>query len=141
MITQFMKKLDLPEVMEIEKGSISPWTEEQFLKMTRRRNCICLIVLDKSNVVGCIIYDLLNNKIEVIKLIATSENVTKYLIELLFSKLNGHRRQLIHFKVHERELSVQSMLRSMGFSALRVIRNHFGEDDAYLMEYDYAAKR
>lgn len=79
-------------------------------------------------VVGYIIYELHKLKLECVKLVADHDNhaVLSSLLRKITSKLSSHR-PWVALNVDERSLDLQLLLKSKGWSCVRVIRR--GEDD------------
>ena len=51
---RWMIRRDMPGVLEIEKLSFEyPWTEEDFIRCLRRRNCIGMVVMVTRNGFKC----------------------------------------------------------------------------------------
>ena len=56
---RWMIRRDMPEVLEIEERSFEfPWTEEDFIRCLRQRNCIGMVAEHDERVVGFMIYEL-----------------------------------------------------------------------------------
>ena len=56
---RWMIRRDMPEVLEIEQSSFEfPWTEEDFIRCLRQRNCIGMVAEYDEKVVGFMIYEL-----------------------------------------------------------------------------------
>ena len=55
------------EILQIEDESFA-WTEEEFLRFLRQRNCIGMVAEAGVKVVGCMVYELQPNKIQLVNL-------------------------------------------------------------------------
>src|SRR5690348_3144654 len=56
---RWMIRRDMPEVLQTEQHSFEfPWTEEDFLRCLRQRNCIGMVAEQGEKVVGFMIYEL-----------------------------------------------------------------------------------
>lgn len=140
---RWMIRLDMPIVLEIEQRSFArPWSEEDFIRALRQRNCISMCAEDASqNVVGFIIYELHQSRITILNMAVHPDcrriSVGRTMIEKLVSKLAYQRRCMIDAVVWERNLDALLFFKSQGFRSIKTLRNHFenNDDDAYLMRY------
>ena len=56
---RWMIRRDMPEVLQTEQESFEfSWTEEDFLRCLRQRNCIGMVAEQGEKVVGFMIYEL-----------------------------------------------------------------------------------
>src|SRR5262249_56138096 len=56
---RWMIRRDMPEVLQTEQESFEfAWTEEDFLRCLRQRNCIGMVAEQGEKVVGFMIYEL-----------------------------------------------------------------------------------
>ena len=142
---RWMVRRDIEEVLEIEQASFEfPWTEEDFLRSLRQRNCIGMVAEYQEKVAGYMIYELAKNKIQLINL-ATSRQyrrlgVGTQMIAKLIGKLSQQRRNRISLEIRETNLPAQIFFRSTGFLATQILKNHYEQmqEDAYVMQYRYA---
>lgn len=135
---------DMEEVLDIEQESFEfPWTEEDYTRCLRSRNCIGMVAEYNEQVVGYMIYELGKNKIQLLNLATTDHfrrcGVATQMIAKLTGKLSLQRRNRITFEIRETNLSAQLFFRSMGFRATQILKNYYEEmqEDAYLMQYRY----
>jgi len=119
------------DVLDIEKRSYTdPWSEEDFLRVLRQRNCIGMVAEQNNRVIGYMIYELHRNKIQVLNFVVHSNfrriGVGTQLIEKLVAKLSSHRRNQITFIINELNLeTVGVFLRKLGFGAHSIMRDYF----------------
>jgi ribosomal-protein-alanine N-acetyltransferase len=139
---RWMIRRDMPEVLQIEQESYDyPWSEEDFLRCLRQRNCIGMVAELGEKVVGFMIYELHKSKLNVLNFAVhpdfRRQRIGGQMIQKLVSKLSSHRRTRITVEVRETNLACQLFFRDAGFRAVRVIRDRFGDtgEDAYLMQY------
>lgn len=139
---RWMIRRDLPEVLEIESESFEfPWNECDFLRCLRQRNCIGMVVEQRENVVGFMIYELHKHGIHILKLAvypdARNKNVGSIMVEKLRSKL-GERRHKLTLAVRETNLPAQLFFSRHGFLATKVVHDAYEDTDeaAYFFEYD-----
>jgi ribosomal-protein-alanine N-acetyltransferase len=139
---RWMIRRDMPEVLLTEKKSFEyAWTEEDFLRCLRQRNCIGMVAEQNEKVVGFMIYELHKTKLHILNF-AVQPNFRRtglgsQMVAKLVSKLSSHRRTRITLEIRETNLSAQLFFRSLGFRALRVLRNYYEDsgEDAFLMQY------
>lgn len=141
---RWMIRRDMPEVLQIEEENFDhPWSEEDFLRCLRQRNCIGMVAELGERVVGFMIYELHKTKLHILNFgVETAQHrrgVGSQMIRKLVSKLSSHRRTSITLEVRERNLPAQLFFRDGGFRAMRVLRAFYDDtgEDAYLMQYRY----
>ena len=142
---RWMIRRDMPEVLEIENQSFEfPWSEEDFIRCLRQRNCIGMVAEHDECVVGFMIYELHKNCLHILNF-AVHESfhrrgVGEQMVGKLASKLSHGRRNRIQLEVRETNLSAQLFFRDMGVRAVSVLRDFYDDtvEDAYLMEFRYA---
>lgn len=139
---RWMLRRDIPEVLNIEKECFEfPWSEDDFIRCLRQRNCIGMVAEHDEKVVGFMIYELPKTKIHLLN-IATAvqyrrQGVATQMAAKLVSKLANQRRNKIVLEVRETNLNAQLFLRDVGFKAVSVLKNFYEEshEDAYSMQY------
>ncbi len=145
---RWMVLRDIPEVSAIEKACFEfSWTEEEFLKCLKQRNCVGMVAERNDVIIGFMIYEMSKNRINLLNLgiqpALRGQNVGRQLIQKLAGKLTGERRNRITCEIRERNLNAQLFLRALGFRAVGILRNFYEEtqEDAYVMEYRVAEER
>src|SRR5205085_3641644 len=64
---RWMIRRDMPEVLQTEQESFEyAWTEEDFLRCLRQRNCIGMVAEQGEKVVGFMIYELHKQKLHIL---------------------------------------------------------------------------
>lgn len=141
---RWMIRRDMPEVLQIEQESYDyPWSEEDFLRCLRQRNCIGMVAELGEKVVGFMIYELHKAKLHILNFAVDPAHrrrgIGVQMVQKLVSKLSSHRRTRITLEVRETNLGAQVFFRQSNFRAVRVIRESFEDtgEDAYLMHYRY----
>jgi len=142
---RWMIRRDMPEVLQTEQDSFEfSWTEEDFLRCLRQRNCIGMVAEQGEKVVGFMIYELHKNKLHILNF-AVHPGCRRYgvgaqMVSKLISKLSSHRRTRITLEVRETNLAAQLFFRKQGFKAMRVMRAFYDDsgEDAFLMQYRLA---
>ena len=139
---RWMIRRDMPEVLQIEQDSFDySWTEEDFLRCLRQRNCIGMVAEHGEKVVGFMIYELHKSKLHILNFAVCPANrrtgIGSQMIAKLVGKLSSHRRTKITLAVRETNLNAQLFFRVQDFKALKVLRNYYEDsgEDAYLMQF------
>jgi ribosomal-protein-alanine N-acetyltransferase len=142
---RWMIRRDMPEVLNTEQASFDyAWTEEDFLRCLRQRNCIGMVAEQGEKVIGFMIYELHKAKLHVLNFavhpIHRRQAVGAQMVSKLISKLSSHRRTRITLEVRETNLTAQLFFRAQGFRAVRVLRGYYEDsgEDAFLMQYQLA---
>jgi len=134
---------DMAEVVQIEQDSFleSAWTEEDFLRSLRQRNCIGMVAEHGDKVIGFMVYELHDKKLHLLNFAVAPAyrklGVGRHMIDKLTSKLSSHRRTRITLEVRETGLDAQMFFQRTGFKAVKVLRRYYDDtkEDAYLMEW------
>ena len=143
---RWMIRRDMPEVLQTEQESFEfAWTEEDFLRCLRQRNCIGMVAEQGEKVVGFMIYELHKAKLHILNF-AVHPTCRRYrvgtqMVAKLISKLSSHRRTRITLEVRETNLAAQLFFQKQEFKAVRVLRGFYGDsgEDAFLMEYRFGS--
>jgi ribosomal-protein-alanine N-acetyltransferase len=143
---RWMIRRDMAEVLEIENASFEfPWSEEDFIRCLRQRNCIGMVAERGDRVAGFMIYELHRSRLHVLNFAVASafrrQGVGSQMIGKLVGKLSAQRRTRVTLEVRETNLAAQVFFRSQGFRAVSVLRDYYEDttEDAYLMQYRYQA--
>ena len=143
---RWMIRRDMPEVLQIEKDSFDfAWTEEDFLRCLRQRNCIGMVAEQGEKVIGFMIYELHKCKLHIMNFAVAPDHqrtgIGAQMVSKLIGKLSSHRRTRITLAVRESNLSAQLFFRVQDFRAAKVLRGYYEDsgEDAYLMQFHIAA--
>ncbi len=141
---RWMIRRDMSEVLGIETESFEfPWSEEDFIRCLRQRNCIGMVAEYDDQVAGFMIYELHRNRLHILNFAVAADfgrrGVGRQMIEKLTGKLSSQRRNRILLEVRETNLAAQLFFRDVGFRAVAVLRDFYDDttEDAYLMQYRY----
>jgi ribosomal-protein-alanine N-acetyltransferase len=141
---RWMIRRDMPEVLGIEGQSFEfPWSEEDFIRCLRQRNCIGMVAEFEEQVVGFMIYELHKTRLHILNFAVNPgfrrRAVGQAMMGKLVSKLSHQRRNRILLEVRETNLAAQLFFRNIGFRAVSVLRDFYDDttEDAYLMQYTY----
>ncbi|MDG2382005.1 MAG: ribosomal protein S18-alanine N-acetyltransferase [Pirellulaceae bacterium] len=141
---RWMIRRDMPEILEIENRSFEfPWSEEDFIRCLRQRNCIGMVAERDERIVGFMIYELHKTRLHVLNFAVHGDfrrkGVGGQMTHKLVGKLSHQRRTRILLEIRETNLDAQLFFRSCGFRAVSVLRDFYEDttEDAYLMESRY----
>ena len=139
---RWMIRRDMPEVLQAEQASFEfPWTEEEFLRSLRQRNCIGMVAECQDQVVGFMIYELHKNRLHILNFAVAPRfrrlGIGGQMVQKLVGKLSNHRRTKITLAVRESNLDAQMFFRDQEFRAVKVLRNFYEDsgEDAYQLQY------
>lgn len=139
---RWMIRRDMPEVLRTEHDAFEyAWTEEDFLKCLRQRNCIGMVAELGDKVVGFMIYELHKSKLHVLNFAVHPEfrrfAVGRQMVAKLIGKLSSHRRTKITLAVRETNLAAQLFFKTLDFRAIKVQRGYYEDsgEDAFLMQF------
>jgi ribosomal-protein-alanine N-acetyltransferase len=143
---RWMIRRDMPEVLAIEQAAFEfPWSEDDFIRCLRQRNCIGMVAEHNERVVGFMIYELHKNRLHILNFSVHDQfrrrGVGTQMIRKLISKLAPQRRNRIMLEIRETNLGAQLFFRDLGFRAISLLRDFYEDtiEDAYLMQYRYVA--
>jgi ribosomal-protein-alanine N-acetyltransferase len=139
---RWMIRRDMPEVLQTEQDSFEySWTEEDFLRCLRQRNCIGMVAEQGEKVVGFMIYELHKAKLHILNFAVHPQmrrvGIGAQMVSKLIGKLSSHRRTRITLEVRETNLAAQLFFRYQDFKAVRVLRSFYPDsgEDAFMMQY------
>jgi ribosomal-protein-alanine N-acetyltransferase len=139
---RWMIRRDMADVLQIEQDCFAfPWSEEDFLRCLRQRNCIGMVAEQGDQISGFMIYELHKNKLHILNFAVRPDyrrtQVGAHMVTKLIGKLSNHRRTRITLEVRESNLAAQLFFQDRGFMAVRVLRSFYDDtgEDAYLMQY------
>lgn len=139
---RWMIRRDMPEVLRAEQDSFEySWTEEDFLKCLRQRNCIGMVAESGDKVVGFMIYELHKSKLHVLNFAVHPDyrrtGVGRQMVAKLIGKLSSHRRTKITLAVRETNLPAQLFFKTLDFRAIKVLRSYYEDsgEDAFMMQF------
>lgn len=141
---RWMIRRDMPEVLEIENGSFEfSWSEDDFVRCLRQRNCIGMVAEHDERIVGFMIYELHKNRLHVLNFAVRSDmrrrGIGSQMMRKLVQKLSNQRRNRIMLEVRETNLPAQLFFRASGFRAVSLLREYYEDtpEDAYLMQFSH----
>jgi ribosomal-protein-alanine N-acetyltransferase len=142
---RWMIRRDMPEVLLAEQESFDySWTEEDFLRCLRQRNCIGMVAEFNEKVVGFMIYELHKTKLHILNFAVQPHfrrlGIGRQMVSKLIGKLSSHRRTKVTLAVRETNLAAQLFFRAQDFRAVKVLRSYYEDsgEDAFQMQYRIA---
>lgn len=134
----------MPSVLGIENACFEfAWSEDDYIRCLRQRNCIGMVAEKDNEVVGFMIYELHKNRLHILNFAVHPEHrrtgVGQSMVNKLLGKLSHERRNRIMLEVRETNLEAQLFFKSIGFRAISVLRDFYDDtiEDAYLMQFRY----
>ena len=141
---RWMIRRDMPAVLRIESECFEfSWTEEDFIRCLRQRNCIGMVAEVDGRVVGFMIYELHKSRLHVLNFAVDPAHrrrgIGSQMVSKLLAKLSQERRNRVMLEVRETNLAAQLFFKSLDFKAVSVLREFYddAEEDAYLMQFRY----
>lgn len=137
---RWMIRRDYPGVLEIEASrEFSPWTEKELNDELRRREVMGFVVESGDRIVGFMIFEIVRTSYRIIRLTVHPSHrrfgAGKLMAERIVYKLEHSKRKRIIALVRESNLSGQLFLKSSGFRAIKVHREHFEDTDEDAFEF------
>lgn len=145
---RWMIRRDMAEILEIER-LVFPfaWSEDEFIRCLRQRNCIGVVADLDDQVVGYMIYELHKNRFHVLNFAVAPRMQRKGVGIALFKniakKLTPERRSRILLEIREGNVDAQLFFRAMGFRAVSVLRDYYDDttEDAYVFQFRVKAEQ
>src|SRR3569623_3731805 len=141
---RWMIRRDLAETLEIEAESFEySWSEEEFIRCLRQRNCIGMVAELDDRVGGFMVYELHKTRLHLLNFCVSREyrrrGIGRKMLQKLTGKLSTQRRTRIMLEVRETNLDAQLFFRAQGFRAVNVLHDFYEDttEDAYLLQYRY----
>lgn len=145
---QWLTRRDMPEVLAIENQSFEfPWSEEDFLRYLRQRNCIGMIAEHGEQIVGFMIYAIHKDKLHLLNFAVRKDfrrrGVGGQMLRKLVGKLSSHRRTRLVVRIRETNLPAQLFFKKQEFKAVRITPGYYKDsgEDAFLFRYSLGDKK
>lgn len=132
---RFMIRSDMPEVFTIELQSFAdPWTEEDFIKVLRQRNCIAMVAESGTGIIfGYVVYELLKDRMSILNIAVHPYCRRQSIGSQLFDKLlagMGSRRTNLDLMCSEHNLGGQLFFSACGMIAASTDHSWFDDGTA-----------
>jgi ribosomal-protein-alanine N-acetyltransferase len=138
---RWMIRRDMQEVVDIEQLCFEyPWSEDDFVKCLRYKNCIGLIAEHGEMVVGYVLYELHKTRLRILNIAVLpavhGQGNGLQMIEKLLNKLSQQRRTRISLEVRETNLDAQLFFKAMGFQWVETLKEYYENslEDAYELQ-------
>lgn len=144
---RWLIRKDLKAVLVIEQACFEyPWSEEDFKSALRQRDhdCIGMVAELDDKLVGYMIYELFDDRIELTNLAVAPKHQAHGIGAILIGKLKDklappqapNRLQIVT-EVRDTNLNAQLFFRAMGFRATSVVATPYTDcdDDSYRFEF------
>ncbi len=139
---RWMIRRDMSDVLEIEnEGFEFPWSEEDFIRCLRQRNCIGMVAEQDDRVVAFMIYELHKTRLHLLNFAVAADTRRQGIGHQMMDKL---LEQIVPPTAHaDRSGSPRnqpggaSLLSRPRLSRVSVLRNFYDDttEDAYLMQF------
>ena len=136
---RWMIRRDLPEMLDIERASFDfPWTEEQFVRCLRAKNCVGMAAEHEDKVVGYMVYEWARRRMDLCNLAVAAEyrrrGIGKQMVRDLRATMAQKRHSVLLANVAEHNTGGHLFFQAVGFRAVSVLRRYFPHDesDAYV---------
>lgn len=134
---RWMIRRDMPEVLQIEGEShAQPWTEDDFLRCLRQRNCIGMVAIDRESdrALGFMIYEIHKTRLHLLNIAVNYSDrrrgIGRAMIDKLVSKLSTQRRSRLALECADWNLGGHLFFKACGLRASHVIQGFYDHDDA-----------
>ena len=99
---RWMIRRDMPEVLQIEEDSYDhPWSEEDFLRCLRQRNCIGMVAESGERVIGFMIYELHKTRLHILNFAVAADVRRRAIGRQMIEKLIGKKIELEPLELDE----------------------------------------
>ena len=119
---RWMIRRDMAEVLEIEQRCFEfPWSEQDFMRCLRQRNCIGMVAEQGDRVVGFMIYELHKNRLHILNFAVANQmhrsGIGRQMIDKLIGKLSTQRRTRITLEVRPTNDAAIRLYEGLGFTS------------------------
>lgn len=106
---RWMTRTDLPEVLDIDSSNPPfPWSEEDFVRCLKQRNCIGVVAESDGHVAGFLVYELARARIRALNCAVAPDFRRKtagtQMMAYLIGKLSSERRTRVTLEVRGNQL-------------------------------------
>lgn len=134
--TRWIVRVDMPSVLEIDRDSFDEWwTEHEFKEQLKGTYCIGMVAVRGEKVVGYMVYYLVKERIELVRLAVHPEHrrqgIGRTMLDRLVAKLSLQRRKEAWFEVPEEFLPAQLWLRACGWRCEQIVESAACEGNFY----------
>jgi len=138
----WLTRAELREALEIERRAFEfPWSEDEFIRCLRQRNCIGIGAKVNGRIVGYMVYEIYEKRFHVLNfavdVLHRRSGIGSGLLGTLIGKMSVQRRMRIMLECRESNTAAQLFFRSQGFKAVSILRDFYDDtvEDAYVFQY------
>ena len=145
---RWMQTKDLDFVTSIElKNNEFYSTRDDIINLLRRKSVVGIVALEEEEIIGFIIYELMNRRIQMLDMGVHQDyhkkGIGSFMINELKDNLSPKKRTKISVEVRETNLGFQLFLQKNNFLAIEVLKDYFPDtnEDAFVMSYILPAQK
>lgn len=140
----WMNRSHMADVLRIEEDSFEfAWSEEDFIRCLRQRNCIGMVAEHATRAVGFMVYELHRDRLHLLNLAVDPavrlRGVGEAMLDKLVGKLSPERRKRLIVQVREKNLDAQLFFKACGWRAICVARDFYDDrfppEDAFVFQF------
>lgn len=141
----WMSKDLIPEVLEISMDVFDgSWTKADFSDVLKAGGFgLVLRFPENPEILGYVMYDLIDNKLQILNFAIKKEfqdcGLGKLLIKEMKEKSKAQNKELVDVEIPESNLNAQLFLKSQGFKFVRTLKDYFESvthiEDGYVFQY------
>lgn len=139
---RWMIRKDLPAILACEEAAYGAdsWSEEDFTRCLRQRNCIGMLAEQGDTLLGYMVYELHRDRLHLLNFVVHPDYQRRYIgaamLDKLIGKLSQQRRTRITLLINEGNMPALRFFKAMGFMATHVVWDAFPDvgEDGYAME-------
>jgi ribosomal-protein-alanine N-acetyltransferase len=139
---RWMLTKDLDAVTSIELISNEYYIgRDELVALLRKRSVVAMVAEENETVVGFMIYELLNRRIQLLDIAVQVASRKKGIGTMLIDKLKGKlllkHRVKISAEIRETNLDCLNFLKKQEFKATKVLKDYFKDtnEDAFVMQF------
>lgn len=136
-VLTWLNKNNIKDIMRIEKDNDNEWNRQDFLDFHDDTKNVIIVMQDMMGVVGFIALSLTKDQVEIVKLgLHKSAKTNIYRDKLInhIKKISFKSRDKLYIKfiIKEKDDDLRNYLISIGFLAIKLLKNYFKDQDGYV---------
>jgi len=121
---------NIDSIVEIEQKVFEfNWTKKEFIKYFHSNNCKFIIAESQERLCGYLIYEFVNNKVEILNLAVNPSYLRKGIGTRLINYIKDFVDCDICAYVRETNLISQLFMKRNDFKCIEVVSNHYSDTD------------
>ena len=138
--------VDLQEVLRIEQECFpSAWTSTEFQRFLAMDGVRAFVVAYRRLTCGFCVIELESQRLRVLNLavdpVFRRRGVALFLLGKIEALAKAQGRSRIELEVRETNLAAQLLYRKAGYRAVEILREHYGNEDGYLMRRELPSSK